>query len=75
MHRGQLHAPFCHHPGGDRAVDAAGNQNRRFSSGAHRNSSGAPLGSAPDISAEIPDFHGYGDIRVMNIHGKMGEPL
>ena len=68
----QLHAPLCHHITGNGAVDAAGQQQRRLSAYAHRQTAGAGLSGAMDKGALFPHLHIDGVVRMMHIHRHLG---
>ena len=71
----QLHAPLGNAPRRHRAVNAATDEDGRFSAGSHRNTAGAGTGVAVNISAKVPDLHPHFHVRVVDVNGKMGELL
>ena len=68
-------APLCHHIPGHRAVDAPGQQQQRPAGAAHRQSpcTGAPV--RMHIGVGVPDLHGDNDLRMVHVHGQVGEPV
>ena len=75
MHHFQPHAPACHHPGGNRAVDAAGQQGYRLAAHAHRQTAGALHRGTVDISRLFPDLYENRQVGMVNVHRHLGEQL
>ena len=75
MHHLQLHAPAGHHPGGDGAVQSAGEQAHGGAAHTHGQSARAGHGGGVDVGVLLPDLHIHGQVGIVHIHRHMGEPL
>ena len=67
-----LHAPFCHHIGRHRGVDAAGEQHHGPSAHACGQTAGAGFGGTVDVGHLIPYFDIDRVFRVVDVHLQVG---
>ena len=72
MHAGQRKAALRHHIRGHRAVDAAGQHQRRLAGGGHRQAARTGLFAAVDIRRKIADLHRHVHVRVVHVHLEVG---
>ena len=68
MHHLQSHPPLGDHPGGHRAVDAAGQQGDRPAVDAHGQAARPGLGLGVDIGGVVPDLDVDRQLRVVDVH-------
>ncbi|MPM24340.1 hypothetical protein SDC9_70822 [bioreactor metagenome] len=71
----QLHAPAGHHPRGHRRVNSAGQKAHRRAAHADGQAPRAWGGGRVDISSLFPNLHMHRQIRLVNVHGHIWEPL
>ena len=75
VHGFNLHAPLGHHIGGDRGVDAAGEQAHGPSAHTGGQAACAGQGRSVDIGGKVPHLHIDRVGRVVHIHGHTGMGL
>ena len=75
MDRDKAHAALCNHVGGDRAVDAAGEQGQSYAIGAHGHAACTGHGGSVDIGCQIAYLNVYGKLRIVHVNCGVGEGL
>ena len=75
MHRDEPYTAAGDHIGGDRAVDAAGEERHRHAAGAYGHAARAGHRGGVDIGRKVAHLDMHGKLRVVDVHACAGERL